>query len=199
MTGLAELAELDVLEAAGAAFCAQQSERLAELGIDVASMPVSHLAIRTPTWTSYLQLRDGLEAHASANLENVWNGRPISKILLARPLRLGLRTVDLIELIPPFHQRVYPMGLEHVAFVVGDGLEEFVERYADVLTGRQFQTRSFRPAYRMFDDYTHVKFYAWSLYDACVREGATFEGFVHADWHPADADAGPYEIGCADA
>jgi predicted metalloenzyme YecM len=199
MTELAELAERDVLEAAGAEFCARQSDRLAGLGIDVAPMPVSHLAVRTPTWTSYVQLRDGLEAHASANLENVWNGRPISKLLLERPLRLGQHAVDLIELIPPFHQRVYPMGIEHIGFVVGADLEEFVELYADVLTGRQFQTRTFRPAYRMFEDYTHVKFYDRSLHDECVREGATFEGFVHAEWHPADPEAGPYEIGCSGA
>jgi hypothetical protein len=50
----------------------------------------------------------------------------------------------------------------------------------------------------MFDDYSHVKFYDRSLYDACVSEGATFDGFEHAEWHPADPDAGPYEIGCSD-
>jgi hypothetical protein len=38
----------------------------------------------------------------------------------------------------------------------------------------------------LFEDFTHVKFYRWSLYDVCVREGATFDGFVHVDddWVP---------------
>jgi len=38
--------------------------------------------------TEEVHLRTLLERHATANLENVWNGRPISKILLADPLRV---------------------------------------------------------------------------------------------------------------
>jgi hypothetical protein len=46
--------------------------------------------------------------NATANAENVWNGRPISKIVLAEPLEvLDGTPVSLIELIPPVHQRVY--------------------------------------------------------------------------------------------
>ena len=57
-----------------------------------------------------------------ANVENIWNGRPISKILLREPLEVEPHvTVDLIELLPPPHQRTYKMGLEHVGVVVGDG------------------------------------------------------------------------------
>jgi hypothetical protein len=41
------------------------------------------------------------------------------------------------------------------------------------------------PYYVLFEDFTHVKFYRRSLYDACVLEGATFDGFVHVDgWVP---------------
>jgi predicted metalloenzyme YecM len=55
-----------------------------------------------------------LERHAKASSEDVWNGRPISKIVLAEPLDvLDATPVSLIELIPPVHQRVYRMGLEH--------------------------------------------------------------------------------------
>jgi hypothetical protein len=37
----------------------------------------------------------------------------------------------------------------------------------------------------LFEDFTHVKFYRRSLYDACVLEGARFNGFVHVDnWVP---------------
>lgn len=32
--------------------------------------------------------------------------------------------------------------------------------------------------------------------DVLEAEGAAFEGFVHAEWHPADPGAGPYETGC---
>jgi hypothetical protein len=57
--------------------------------------------------------RPGRERHARANLEGVWNGRPISKIVLDEPLDvLDGTPVSRIELIPPVHQRVYRMGLD---------------------------------------------------------------------------------------
>ena len=36
--------------------------------------------------------------------------------------------VPLIELIPPVHQRVYKMGLEHLGVVVGEEVDAFVRR-----------------------------------------------------------------------
>src|SRR5262249_53422770 len=166
-------------------FYQRQISRLAALGVDAAGYPLSHVAMRVPTWREYVAARTRLEAVATANLENVWNGRPISKIALAEPIPAGRHAIDLVELIPPFHQRVYAMGLEHLVFVVGD-LESFIDAHLDVLTGRTFQTRNCRPAYRLFPDYTHVKFYARSLRAECESEGATFTGFVHADWHVSD-------------
>ena len=53
------------------------------------------------------------------------------------------------------------------------------------LTGQQFQSADNEPYYVLFEDFTHVKFYRRSLHDACVLEGATFDGFVHVDdWVP---------------
>lgn len=190
-----DLADVAVLTEVGRSFYTRRIRRLMDLGIDAGHLAVSHLAVRAPSWTEYLHVRASLEGSASANLENVWNGRPISKILLNTPIDLGAEAVELIELIPPFHQRVYAMGLEHLGLVVGADLEQFIEQHLDVLTGRQFQSRTCRPAYRLFDDYTHVKFYERSLMEECVHEGARFDGIVHADWHPADPDDGPYDLG----
>src|SRR6266540_5869966 len=69
-------------------FAAMQHERLLARGIDIRPYSLSHLAVRVPDWDQYVHLRTLLERHAVANLENVWNGRPISKILLADPLRV---------------------------------------------------------------------------------------------------------------
>ena len=122
-------------------FYRRQVDRCSELGIDAGALPVSHLAVRTRTWREYLVLRDEFEGRSVANLENVWNGRPISKLLLADPLPLcESASVELVELIPPFHQRVYRMGLEHVGFVVGADLDDFSRRYRAVLTGQKFQS-----------------------------------------------------------
>jgi hypothetical protein len=93
--------------------------------------------------------------------------------------------VSLIELIPPVHQRVYRMGLEHLGIVVGEDVDAFSREHRAVLTGQQFQNADTEPYYVLFEDFTHVKFYRRSLHDSCVLEGATFDGFVHVDdWVP---------------
>src|SRR3989442_3756245 len=138
----------------------RQVERCSELGIDAGALPVSHLAVRTRTWREYLVLRDEFEGGSVANLENVWNGRPISKLLLADPLQLSeSASVELVELIPPFHQRVYRMGLEHVGFVVGADLDDFSRRHRAALTGQQFHSSANETADILVDDYTHVEFH----------------------------------------
>jgi predicted metalloenzyme YecM len=168
------------------AFTALQRDRLAARGIDIAPYELSHLAVRVPEWDQYVHLRTVLERYAVANLENVWNGRPISKILLAEPLRvLDGQVVPLIELIPPVHQRVYKMGLEHLGVVVGEEVDAFSQRHRAALTGQQFQSPTNEPYYVLFEDFTHVKFYRRSLRAAIELEGGTFDGIHHVDdWVP---------------
>ena len=171
------------------AFAAQQRDRLLARGIDIAPYALSHLAFRVPEWDQYVHVRTLLEHHATSNLENFWNGRPISLILPTDPLEvLGGKTVPMIELIPPVHQRVYKMGLEHLGVVVGDTFDTFVDTHKPVLTGQQFQGPNSTPdpVYILFEDFTHVKFYRLSL-QASVElfEGPLAEGFHHVDdWVP---------------
>jgi len=170
------------------AFATMQRDRLAARGIDITPYRFSHLAYRVPEWDQYVHVRSLLERHAMASSENVWNGRPISMILLAQPLdALDGATVPLIELIPPVHQRVYRMGLEHLGVVVGDTFDAFVEAHKPVLTGQQFQgpTSTPDPVYILFEDFTHVKFYRLSLRASVELQGARFDGFRHVeDWVP---------------
>ncbi len=168
------------------AFTQLQRDRLAARGIDIVPYELSHLAYRVPDWDQYVHVRTLLERHATANLENVWNGRPMSKILLAEPLEvLDGAIVPLIELIPPVHQRVYRMGLEHLGVVIGGEVDEFSRVHRAALTGQQFQSPYNEPYYVLFEDFTHVKFYRRSLRDVCELEGARFEGFQHVDdWVP---------------
>ena len=45
--------------------------------------------------------------------------------MLAEPLDvLDGTPVSLIELVPPVHQRVYRMGLEHLGVVVGEEIDD---------------------------------------------------------------------------
>jgi predicted metalloenzyme YecM len=167
-------------------FVATQHDRLRALGVDIRPYALSHLAVRVPEWDQYVHLRGLLERHASANVENVWNGRPISKIVLTMPLDvLNGMVVPMIELIPPVHQRVYRMGLEHLGVVIGDDVDAWSREHRAALTGQQFQSADNEPYYVLLEDFTHVKFYRRSLYDVCVLAGARFDGFEHVDdWVP---------------
>ena len=172
------------------AFAAQQRDRLVTRGIDITPYELSHLAYRVPEWDEYVRVRGLLERHAVANHENVWNGRPISLIVPRDPLEvLDGKLVPLIELIPPVHQRVYKMGLEHLGVVVGDTFDAFVETHKPVLTGQQFQGPASTPdpVYILMEDFTHVKFYRFSLRASVeLFEGREFQqAFQHVDdWVP---------------
>ena len=171
------------------AFAEQQRDRLLTRGIDISPYDLSHLAVRVPEWEQYVHVRTLLERHAVSNSEYVWNGRPISLIVPAEPLEvLDGKAVPLIELIPPVHQRVYRMGLEHLGVVVGDGFDDFVEAHKPVLTGQQFQGPNSRPdpVYILFEDFTHVKFYRLSLRASVELDAGPFrDGFHHVvDWVP---------------
>src|ERR1700751_6384165 len=128
-----------------------QRDRLLARGIDIARYALSHLTVRVADWDLYVHQRTLLERHARANSENLWNGRPISLIVLAEPLRVLEGTpVPLIELIPPVHQRVYRMGLEHLGVVVGEDVDAFSREHRAALTGQQFQSTDCEPYYVLF-------------------------------------------------
>lgn len=170
------------------AFFALQLARLNELNIDIAGCEISHLAYRTSTYEEYLQKRDELERHCKSNIENVWNGRPISIMQLKDPLALNADfEVKVIELIPPVHRRVYKMGLEHVGVVIGDSVDEFSVAHRAALTGQQFQSEECEPYYvTFFEDFTMVKFYQEHLLRICENQrNQRYEGFSHVEnWNP---------------
>lgn len=167
-------------------FATMQRDRLAARGIDITPFSLSHLAVRVADWDLYVLQRTLLERHASANSENVWNGRPISLIVLAESLEvLEGKRVSNIELIPPVHQRVYRMGLEHLGVVLGEEFDQFSRVHREVLTGQQFQSATVDPVYVLLEDFTHVKFYRRSFFHVVEEEQGGFEGFNHVDdWVP---------------
>ena len=168
------------------AFTALQRDRLEARGIDITPYELGHLAVRVPEWDQYLHLRTLLERQAVAAFENYWNGRPMSLILLAEPLRvLDDKVIPLIELIPPVHQRVYKMGMEHFGVVVGEEVDAFSRQHRAALTGQQFQNRWNEPYYILFEDFTHVKFHRHPLREVVELQGGTFDGIRHVDgWVP---------------
>ena len=117
-------------------FYTLQAQRLQTFAIEIDGLVVSHLAFRTETLAEYLAVRQKLESICSANVENIWNGRPISKLVLQEPLQLSRNTTtSLIELIPPVHQSVYKMGLEHIGIVIGETFADFGKLHSQHFTG----------------------------------------------------------------
>ena len=172
------------------AFFSLQLGRLNDIDIDISGCEISHLAYRTETYNQYLRTRERIEKHCTSNIENVWNGRPISIMQLEEPLVLGdAFEVRVIELIPPVHRRVYKMGLEHVGVVIGDFVDEFSRKHRPELTGQQFQSEECEPYYvTFFDDFTMVKFYRIPLLEVCENQrGQSYEGFSHVEnWNLTD-------------
>ena len=161
-------------------FYSRQAQRLLKLGINIDGLEISHLAFRTETLAEYLVVCRKLEVICSANVENIWNKKPISKLLLQEPLQLSRNaTTSLIELIPPVPQKVYKLGLEHIGIVVGDDLEDFGKLHSDIITGQQDQGKYCQPYFITFPDNTNTKFYRYSLQKVCVLEGKKFDGFYH--------------------
>ena len=149
-------------------------ERLYARGIDIAPYALSHLAYRVPEWDLYVHVRTLLERHAAADAENVWNGRPISKILL--PSQSRSSTACRSRTSSSSHRSTSAsirMGLEHIGVVVGEDMDEFSRVHRAALTGQQFQSAEGEPYYILFEDFTHVKLYRRSLYDGMLLQGAT--------------------------
>lgn len=158
----------------------RQVARCRELGIDVDPYPIGHVAVRTHDVDEYLAARDRIEPHCSANVENLWSGRPISKLLLLEPMRMsGVHAVELVELIPPPHRPDVALGVEHFGFVLGDDFDAFEHRFGSVITEQQDQGPFNQPFLIQFEDRTSVKFHRWSLADVVRREGHEFTGFEH--------------------
>lgn len=160
-------------------FYASVRQQLLDVDIDVTGTRLSHLAFRTASVDEYIEVREALRELCVAEVENVWNGRPINKMLLARPLQLDESTsVPMIELIPTPHQNNYPMGMEHLGFVLGFGYDTFAERHEAVLSGQLDNGPYCRPWYITLPDGSCAKFYRYSLKDVVELEGRRFEPYT---------------------
>ena len=160
------------------AFTALQRDRLAARGIDIAPYELSHLAVRVPEWDQYVHLRTLLERHAVANLENVWNGRPISLILLAEPLRRPRRPGRPAHRAHPTRP---PARLQDGPGAPRRGRRRGGRRLLPPAPGSPDRPAvpepdEHEPYYVLFEDFTHVKFYRRSLRAAVELEGGTFDG-----------------------
>ena len=154
--------------------------RLKNVGINMAEMPMSHLLYRVSTYPEYERLRDQLKELCSEFVETQFNGRAVSILILKNPLVLedGF-TVAMIELPAPRSAHMYPRGLESIGVVVGKTLPAFITRYRDVLTGVKDHREHCQPAFITFDNDKTAKFYDISLRDIVNHQGWTIAKLEH--------------------
>ncbi|WP_197493290.1 VOC family protein [Woeseia oceani] len=163
------------------AFYADVVRQLDTRGINITGSPISHIAVRSPSIAAYEKVRDALRPHCVSEVEDIRNGRPVNKLLLAEPLQLGDDArVSLIELIPTLSADKYPMGLEHIGFVLGYAYDTFAERHRDALSGLKEHGAYSRPWFVTFANGTSAKFFRYSLKDVIELEGGRFEPYESA-------------------
>src|SRR5262249_24524755 len=133
---------------------------------------ISHLCYRVTTNAEYEAKREGLKSFSRALVENEFNGRAVSMLLLKSPLALSdSHHASLIELPAPRAAHTYPLGLEHVGFVVGEDLPAFNERFKSVLSGVKDRGPECRLSFVTFADGKTAKFYDRPLLEIIERDG----------------------------
>ena len=146
------------------AFAALQRDRLVARGIDIAPVPAQPPRRPRPRVGPVRPPADPPRAPRDREPRERLERTADLQDPARRAARGPRRDVGpLIELIPPVHQRVYKMGLEHLGVVVGEEVDAFSRLHRAALTGQQFQSADNEPYYVLFEDFTHVKFYRRSL------------------------------------
>lgn len=170
--------KIDTLIGDYQAFFADLLHRMKEVGIEIQSMPLSHLLYRTVTVPEYETLRDGLKDFCREFVETQFNGRAVSVLVLKEPLLLadGFQT-SVIELPAPRSVHMYPSGLESIGVIVSKTLPEFIEQHKAVLTGIKDHGEYCQPAFITFDNDKTSKFYDISLEAIVALQGWSMERF----------------------
>mmetsp|Transcript_38851 Transcript_38851/g.116797 ORF Transcript_38851/g.116797 Transcript_38851/m.116797 type:complete len:346 (-) Transcript_38851:33-1070(-) len=108
-------------------FFASIQQHLAErYEMDVSGYQADHVCWRTESQEEYEQLKSSLCSvgdECELLIESEIGGRLISTFRLATPLDCGdCRSIEVIEIPSPKNGRAYRSGLEHVEFVIGNGI-----------------------------------------------------------------------------
>ena len=138
--------------------------------LDVSKHEADHVCWRTESMAEYQDLVDALKKDPECwtlLTESEIGGRPIATFALAQHPISSVETlhqVRVIEIPSPKEGSPYKSGLEHVEFVIGDGIcedpwndkknpnnihqltfEEFIARYPDLPWSRKAQNKAINP------------------------------------------------------
>ena len=148
---------------------------LDKAGIKYDGFQIDHLCYRTETQEGYEMMKDNLRAVSSGFLENIHNGRQISKFLLKDPLSVRGYKIPLIELPAPKAGRFYESGLDHFEMAVGEGFADFAEKYRNLWTGADDGGVRNQTVSITFDNWKTAKFHKLPLVEILKIEGHEFK------------------------
>ena len=137
---------------------------LDNLNINLDNNLLDHLCYRVSTEQEYQEKKDQLLKCSTLLIEADVNGRPISTFKFDQPISYKSRKIELIELPSPKKNTNYTTGLEHVEFVIEEGLDKFMEKYPNIDFDKSGMSKGLNPELRVsLADNLSVKFHPISL------------------------------------
>ncbi len=132
--------------------------------IDVSGLEMDHICFRVEHTHQYDALKSILSKHSVLLVEQNINDRLIASYRLFEPIVIEDFSIEVLELPAPKKGSPYAMGYEHVEFVTGHLLEDFLLKYPNLkwdLSGINKKTN--RDIRLRFDSGFSVKFHEQSL------------------------------------
>lgn len=100
---------------------------LGKLGIDISELEIDHIAYNASSLEDYKAKKDELSSSGEILHENIVGGKHVVIIHLDTPLTYDKRVFDIVEVVSPREGETAKGMWEHVEFLTGMGLENFMQ------------------------------------------------------------------------
>ena len=107
-------------------------EQIAKVGLDVAGLPLDHIAYQAATKEDYEQHLPSFVEFGKLISEEVIGGRRVAVVKLDKPFTYKNYSVSALELIEPKENQVCESAFQHAEFVVNQPFEDYIEQYPDI-------------------------------------------------------------------
>lgn len=139
-------------------------EGLNKLDIDVSDRYLDHICYRVSNLKEYNDKKSQLLEIGELLTEADVNGRPIATFKLNEPVEYNSRKIELLELPAPKINTDYKSGLEHVEFVIEEGLDYWINKYSEINFEKSGMNKELNPEIKIsLSQDLSVKFHPLSL------------------------------------
>lgn len=137
---------------------------LDKLNVDVSDRTLDHICYRVASIEEYNTKKHQLLEISKLLTEADVNGRPIATFKLDSPIQYKSREIFLIELPSPKKNTNYKSGLEHVEFVIEEGLDYWMDKYPNLNFEKSGMSKDLNPEIKLsLSQDLCVKFHPLSL------------------------------------